>query len=111
MRRTAGLLLLACCGAAGAACAVEPAPPFGPPARIALGGGRVPEAVAAGDFDGDGRIDLVVASEGAGDVTVLLGDGRGGFRVGRSFPAGAHPTEIFVADFDHDGRPDLAIAN
>ena len=108
MRRAAALLVFAACGAA---CAAEPPSPFGPPARIALGDSRQPEAVAAGDFDRDGHVDLVVGSEGAADVTVLLGDGRGGFRVGRSFPAGPHPTEIFVADFDHDGLPDLAIAN
>ncbi|HEY1434668.1 MAG TPA: VCBS repeat-containing protein, partial [Thermoanaerobaculia bacterium] len=107
MRRAAGLLVFACCGAW---CAAEPSP-FGSPARIALGSARRPQAIGAGDFDGDGRIDLVVASEGTADVTVLLGDGRGGFRVGRSFPAGAHPAEIFVGDLNHDGHPDLAIAN
>lgn len=108
MKRAAALVLAACCGVARAA---EPASPFQAPVRIALGAAREPEAVAAGDFDGDGRIDLAVASAGSNDVTVLLGDGRGGFRVGRSFPAGANPTEMFVGDFDRDGHPDLAIAN
>ena len=111
MKRVAPLLLAAC---GGVACAAEPAappPPFGPAARIDLGRERSPQALASGDFDGDGRIDLVVASGGTNDVTVLLGDGHAGFRVGRSFPAGPNPAEIFVGDFDRDGHPDLAIAN
>jgi hypothetical protein len=110
MKRAAALLVAACCGAARA---TEPAPPvpFQAPARIALGSAREPSALVAGDFDGDGRIDLAVASSGSNDVLVLLGDGRGGFRMGRSFPAGAHPTEMFVGDFNRDGRADLAIAN
>jgi hypothetical protein len=107
LRRTAALLLLA----VGAARGAETSASFGPPVRIALGGSRQPAALAAGDFDGDGRTDVVVASFGANDVTVLLGDGRGGLRPGRSFPAGLDPTEIFVGDLDGDGNPDLAIAN
>jgi hypothetical protein len=56
-------------------------------------------------------MDVLVGSAGSNDVTVLLGNGRGAFRVGRSFPAGPNPNELFVADFDHDGTPDVAIAN
>ncbi len=97
------------------ACTADPPPPrpapFGEPLTIALGETRSPEALAAGDFDRDGRLDLLVGSSGADDVTVLLGDGRGGFRVGRSFPAGPNPAEIVVADFDRDGQADAAIAN
>lgn len=52
-----------------------------------------------------------MASSRADDVTILFGDGRGGFRIGSSFPAGPNPTEIFVGDFDRDGHLDLAIAN
>ena len=91
LRRALALALLA----AGAACAAEPpapAPsPFAPPATIALGASRQPDALAAGDFDGDGRLDLLVASSGSNDVVVLLGDGHGGFRVGRLVPRGSEP--------------------
>lgn len=54
---------------------------------------------------------MLVGSAGSNDVTVLLGDGHGAFRVGRSFPAGPNPNELFVADFDRDGKADVAIAN
>jgi FG-GAP-like repeat len=108
VRRTALPLLFA---AACAAPAAEGVNPFGAPVAVSVGSERRPAALATGDFDGDGRIDLVVASEGADDVVVLLGDGRGGFRRGGSAPAGHQPIEIFVADLDRDGTLDLAIAN
>ena len=105
-------LAAAACGAATlAASPAEPAAPFAPPAVVTLGGSRRPSALAAGDFDRDGKIDLAVASDSTQDLVVLLGDGRGRFRARPPAPAGAHPTEIAVADFDRDGRPDLAIAN
>ena len=85
--------------------------PFQAPRVISLGESRRPGALAAGDFNRDGKLDLVVASDGADDLLVFLGDGHGGFRQARPFPAGPAPTEIAVADFNRDGKLDLAIAN
>jgi VCBS repeat protein len=85
--------------------------PFQAPRVISLGESRRPGALAAGDFNRDGKLDLVVASEGADDLLVFLGDGHGRFRQAGSFPAGPAPTEIAVADFNRDGQLDLAIAN
>ncbi len=109
MRRIArglGLLLLG-----AAASGPNRSSPFREPRVIPMGESRKPEALAAGDFNRDGKLDLVVASDGANDAVVFLGDGRGGFRRGGSFPAGPSPTEIAAADFNRDGRLDLAIAN
>lgn len=41
--------------------------------------GNFPYAVLAKDFDNDGKMDLAVVNAGAGNVTILLGNGAGGF--------------------------------
>ncbi|MDQ2869483.1 MAG: VCBS repeat-containing protein [Acidobacteriota bacterium] len=85
--------------------------PYLPPRVVALGSDHNPDALAGGDFDGDGRLDLAVGSAGSNDVIVFLGDGRGGLRRAGAFPAGPDPAEIAAADLNRDGRLDLAIAN
>jgi len=78
-----------------------------------FGVGRAPGYVLVEDFNGDGNLDMVVANEQGGDVSVLLGDGKGGFSPARCspFPAGHNPNDLAVGDFNRDGRLDLAIAN
>jgi hypothetical protein len=110
MRRTIGLLLLLPLLTAPAA-APRRAAPFQEKRVIAFGEQRHPTCLVAGDFNGDGKLDLVVGSGGSNDVTVLLGDGRGGLHIAGSYPAGPDPTEIVAGDFDKDGKLDLAIAN
>jgi FG-GAP-like repeat len=87
------------------------AEPFREKRVIPLGAARSPGALAAGDFNHDGKLDLAVGSAGSEDVLIFLGDGRGGLRETGSYPAGPSPTEIVVADFNRDGNLDLAIAN
>lgn len=78
---------------------------------FAVGSG--PGCVAIDDFNGDGKLDMVVANERGSDASVLLGDGKGGFAPARGspFPAGHSPNDLAVGDFNGDGRLDLAIAN
>ncbi len=74
--------------------------------------GREPFSVAAGDFDGDGRVDLASAHPSQGSVSVLLA-GAVGFRpaAGSPFRAGSDPTNLATGDVDGDGVVDLAVSN
>lgn len=46
-----------------------------------------------------------------GTVSILLGDGKGGFRnaPGSPFPAGAKPWQVAIEDVDGDGTADLLV--
>ena len=50
---------------------------------------RQPESVAVGDFNGDGKSDLVTADETDNTVSVLLGNGNGTFQAKQSFGTGS----------------------
>src|SRR4051812_31412464 len=52
-------------------------PSFSPATSFPVGPN--PQAVVTADFNNDGRLDLATANPGANTVSVLLGDGRGGF--------------------------------
>ncbi len=68
-------------------------------------------AVAVGDIDGDGHLDVVAASHGAGVVS-LFGDGKGTFRVVRQgLPTRDFSSQaIVLADADGDGKLDIIAA-
>ena len=67
--------------------------------------------MAVGDFNGDGKLDLAVASGGSDYVSVLLGNGDGTFKTAVQYVAGLEPISVAVADFNGDGKLDLAVAN
>ncbi len=75
--------------------------------------GAAPEAIAVGDFNGDGKPDLAVANNGDSDVTVLLGNGDGTFTAASTAlpPSFSGPAAIVTGDFNGDGKLDLATAN
>ncbi len=75
--------------------------------------GATPNAVAVGDFDRDGRMDVAVAQSGSNGVSILLGDGLGGFTPGPGSPistgGGSNPIDIAAGDLDRDGILDLVV--
>jgi hypothetical protein len=75
--------------------------------------GMSPWGMAVGDFNGDGRPDLAIADFNGNSVTVLLGNGSGGFTpaTGSQFALGTYPISLVVGDFNGDGNQDLAVAN
>lgn len=73
--------------------------------------GRNPEGIAAGDFNGDGQVDLVSANYGAGTITVMTGQGDGTFVVATNQAVGRSSVNVLTADFNKDGKLDLAVAN
>jgi hypothetical protein len=77
--------------------------------HLELDAGRDPVSVTIGDVDGDGAPDIVALSSADTALTVLFGDGLGGFprrsRL-RSLPTWGEPL-LRIADVNHDGIPDL----
>jgi hypothetical protein len=75
--------------------------------------GKSPGSVESADFNNDHLPDLAITSETDSSVTVLLGNGRGGFKEAKNSPfhAGPIPNDISIHDFNKDGNMDLAFAN
>lgn len=63
--------------------------------------------VAPADYDGDGKLDVLVSESGAFDV--LLGTGDGRFTPGAHIASNAAPARPLVADLNDDGTPDLVL--
>ncbi|HEY7312010.1 MAG TPA: VCBS repeat-containing protein, partial [Gemmataceae bacterium] len=81
---------------------------FGPPTFAVV---NSPVAQAVGDFNGDGRSDLVLVNQGANTVSVLLGNGNGTFQAKTDYATGTSPAGVAVGDFNGDGKADLAVVN
>ena len=79
--------------------------------QTTFGTGDAPQLMAFGDFNHDGKQDIVVTNYNDNSVSVLLGNGDGTFQQKLSYATGRGPVGVSVGDFDHDGKLDIAVAN
>ncbi len=77
---------------------------------VSTGGGSLPRGLDAGDFDRDGDVDVVVASQAFDAVQVLTNDG-GTLALSQSLDVADHPFDLAFVDFDNDGYLDIVTAN
>ena len=81
------------------------------PVRVGASTDDAPQALATGDLNGDGKLDLVTANVGSSTVSVLLGNGDGTFKAEVQYAVGTGPRAVAVADVNGDGKADLVTAN
>lgn len=75
-----------------------------------------PRELVSSDFNGDGRVDLVIGTTNgfmsqSSQMYILIGKGDGGFESPRSVYTGSESTSILAADFNSDGLQDLSTAS
>jgi hypothetical protein len=73
--------------------------------------GKGPNAIAAADFNGDGKLDLAVVDSTSNSVSILLGNGDGTFQPPQDYATAPGPNAVAAADFNMDGNMDLAVAS
>lgn len=80
--------------------------------RLDIASANAPNAAAAGDFNDDGRSDLVVANSGNSTISVMLADGVGGF-TSTTLPFAAATQQnhtLATGDLDRNGQLDFVAA-
>ena len=85
--------------------------------RINFTTGTLPYAIATGDLDGDGKVDLVVVNANDNTVSVLFNTASPGnidaaSMMGKvDFATGTAPKSVTVLDMDNDGKLDIVVVN
>jgi len=65
-------------------------------------------AVAVGDFNHDGKLDVAAVAK---ELQIFLGNGDGTFQPPINYAVGKDPYSVVTADLNGDGKLDLAVAN
>lgn len=72
--------------------------------------GRAPRAMVAGDFNGDGKLDVIVGDD-YGSLVEFLGDGQGNLMRAGTIATVGSVVSIAVGNFTHSGNRDLAVSD
>ena len=71
--------------------------------------GSFPYTIVAGDFNGDGKLDVAVSDLDSFQVTILAGVGDGTFQPSTVLSTSGSPVGLLAADFNRDGQIDFAV--
>ena len=71
----------------------------------------LPLAVAVGDLNLDGRLDLVVTNSNSDTISVLLGYGNGSFASEVTLGTDITPYSVAIGDLNGDGSSDIAVSS
>jgi len=73
--------------------------------------GAIPDGIALGDMNGDGKMDIAVSNQESSTISVLLGNGDGTFQSQLMYYAlFSTPYTLALGDFNNDGKLDVATA-
>lgn len=73
-----------------------------------------PEGIAIGDFNNDGKNDMVAANPSTNNISVFINSGIAGapaFQTHVEYATGTSPRRVAVDDFDNDGNLDIVVTN
>lgn len=84
---------------------------FAPQVIYSMAVGSAPTAIAVGDENLDGRLDIFVARPNSSEISVFEQQQNGQFALTQSYSVGWSPASIALADVNGDGTVDMVTAN